>query len=189
MVAYCVWFTIWLVVCVPVVLSSDYQSLKGTTALDALETFLFPNRTAPGQRNRQLAITKVPWNKKNPVPCAQCTSMTVCKILDNLRVEETYYPKDPGRKETCNVIDAFAKRISKEIFGNGRAFRDTPQCRGKALCSMEGSVHIADRVVIYTFIPIHRYRDAIPVLVLRERQQHVPQLLLLPRRCEGPQFE
>lgn len=153
MLLYCFCTVIYLTVVVSVVLCGEFQALKGLSAVDELEAILFPNRTAPSQLSRQLAISKVPWDINNPVPCAQCTGMSMCPILDNLRVEETYYPKDPGRKETCKVIDSFAKRISREVFGNGRAFRDTPQCRGiEEVCHFS---HAIDSHVIHLDLTFH----------------------------------
>jgi hypothetical protein len=130
-----------LLVLVSLLQCAHLKSLKGSNdeALEALTTFLFPNRTVffdtdhfeSTGSGRQLAIIKTPYDPNKKVPCARCTGMKVCKILNQLMVEEVYYPKNAGRAETCSVIDSFGKRISGEVFGNGRAFRDTDQCRGK----------------------------------------------------------
>ena len=114
------------------------QSLKGSDPLpeqvDNLLFQLFPNRTIDHHfTKRQLGIVKAPYVPGTKPPCATCTLATVpmCNILAGKIVEEVYYPQDLSKKETCIVIDTFAKRISKEIFGNGRTFRDTSQCRGE----------------------------------------------------------
>jgi hypothetical protein len=131
-----------LLVLVSLLECAHFKSLKGNNdeAVDALMAYMFPNRTVhfdtrhfeSMSNGRQLAIAKTPYDPNKKVPCARCTGMKVCKILNQLMVEEVYYPKNAGRAETCSVIDSFGKRISNEIFGNGRAFRDTDQCRGKS---------------------------------------------------------
>jgi hypothetical protein len=107
-------------------------------AIDALLEKLFPmgvphalHRHDSIRTSRSLAIKKDPYDPQDPVPCAVCTGLSQCKVLNSFMVEEVYYPKDPGRRETCNVIEALGKRVSTDIFGNGRTFRDTEQCRGE----------------------------------------------------------
>ena len=113
--------------------NSETKNLHGSSdPVEDLLAILFPELPAHsnGQSRRNLAISKPPYDPADPVPCAVCTGMKLCTVLDGQMVEEVYYPKDPGKAETCNVIESLALRVSKEIFGNGRAFRDTEQCRG-----------------------------------------------------------
>ncbi len=54
-------------------------------------------------------------------------------IATNYISQEVYFPNGGGAAGTggtCKVLDDLAVRIDNEIFGNGRTFRDTPQCRG-----------------------------------------------------------
>lgn len=99
--------------------------------LDKLESYLFPNRTAYfDEGKRMLAIAKPEYDARNPVACSRCKGLSVCHVLNTLRVEEVYLPRQPSSRETCAVIEAFGKRIQGEVFGHGRTFRDTEQCRG-----------------------------------------------------------
>jgi len=103
-------------------------------ALHQLERYLFPNKTAKRQAvsRRRLAITK-PAFVSDDVACSFCPAdkMKYCRILSGLMVQETYLPKDTSKKEICTVLEALGARLSGEIFGNGRAFRDTADCRSK----------------------------------------------------------
>ena len=97
---------------------------------------LFPQTMLPSRNGsierpmRKLAIEKEAYDPDNPVPCVACTNLQTCSALNGLLIEEKYYPNNPEQRETCSVIEVFGNRISREIFGNGRTFRDTPQCRG-----------------------------------------------------------
>lgn len=99
--------------------------------VEALVELLFPNRTAESSSDsRRLQVEKVPYNASNPVPCVICRGLKKCTILNGFLVQETYYPKNLNYRETCKVIDKFGARIEELVFGNGKTFRDTPQCRG-----------------------------------------------------------
>ena len=57
-------------------------------------------------------------------------------------MEEVYYPNNLDKKESCRVIEQLGQRVETEIFGTGRTFRDTPQCRDivmQYLCLFYGS--------------------------------------------------
>jgi hypothetical protein len=134
----------WVVLILSCYALCDGKSLQGSESdVDALLDVLFPsgvpeafNSGDTERESRSLAIDKKgPWDPDNPVPCAVCTGLKLCPVLNGLMVEEVYYPKDPGKKETCNVIEALGKRVSNDIFGNGRTFRDTDQCRGEEGCA------------------------------------------------------
>ena len=150
--AYLILFTVALASCCVCYANIE---LRGTstpfnrTAVEELKALLFPNRTGPGYAvldplnpKRELEIYKVPYNKNNPVPCVTCQALSTCSILNGFLIEEVYYPNNPSFRETCNVIESFGTRISKEIFGNGRTFRDTPQCRGnnRSVCVFQNII-------------------------------------------------
>lgn len=100
-------------------------------AIDRLEAHLFPNRTAAEYTHgRGLAIKKAPY-VEDDVKCSFCpTTMKYCSILSNKMIQEKYLPKNTNVKETCKVFESLGKRMSDEVFGPGRTFRDTPHCRG-----------------------------------------------------------
>jgi len=112
---------------------------------ERLTNFLFPNRTVIQEVKhtlRHLAIEKEPWDAATTYPCTKCAGLTSCSVLNGLVIEEKYYPGDISRLETCQVLDSLGARLSKELFGNGRTFRDLPLCRDMAmqyLCLFYGS--------------------------------------------------
>ena len=106
-------------------------------AVDRLEAYLFPNRTFTELsyfQNRRLAINKPPYGGADAYyACTTCQNMKFCPILEKLLMQETYLPKDPNAQEVCKVVESLAERLGNEVFGHGRAFRDTPDCRSKRL--------------------------------------------------------
>ena len=130
--------------CLAVSLARNDRELRGSSqhatahfdaygdALHHLERYLFPNNTAMRQAlsRRRLAISK-PAYVASDVSCSFCPAdkMKYCRILSGLMVQETYLPKDTSRKEICTVLEALGARLSGEIFGNGRSFRDSADCR------------------------------------------------------------
>ena len=77
------------------------------------------------------------------VNCFICSNLNYCSALNSLLIQERYYPGDVvSDSGTCGIIDNLGKRVQKEIFGNGRSFRDTPLCRDivmQYLCLFWGS--------------------------------------------------
>ena len=76
------------------------------------------------------------------VVCVACKDLEYCQILNGYMVQEVYYPDNPEFLGTCKVIESLAERLDGEIFGVGRTFRDTPQCRSivmQYLCLFWGS--------------------------------------------------
>lgn len=76
------------------------------------------------------------------VVCVACKNLDHCRILNGFMVQEVYYPDNPEFLGTCRVIEALATRLNGEIFGVGRTFRDTAQCRSivmQYLCLFWGS--------------------------------------------------
>lgn len=100
---------------------------------DEVMDYLFQNRTnflntQERQTLRKLPIEKTPYD--GDVTCVVCRGLDACKIINGNLVQEVYYPKNPSFLESCHVLDALGKRMRSEIFGVGRTFRDTSQCRG-----------------------------------------------------------
>jgi hypothetical protein len=85
--------------------------------------FQHPQYIQQQHRNLKRAYT-------GTVPCVICRGLSTCEILNGFQIEEVYYPKNLNYLETCNVIESLGKRIESVIFGKGRTFRDTDQCRG-----------------------------------------------------------
>lgn len=61
--------------------------------------------------------------------CEVCRGLQFCPALNGLLIQEVYYPASNTELGTCSIIDSLGKRMNNEIFGIGRTFRDTPQCR------------------------------------------------------------
>jgi len=128
--------------------SSDYVKSdfdERTAILDTLD-HLFPNITTSKQlvdKKRELSDCYDCNNKNCICPkCVKCSAMSVCTALIGHLVEEVYYPDNLDYKETCKVLDELGTRTQSVIFGNGRTFRDTPQCRDMVmqyLCLFYGS--------------------------------------------------
>ena len=77
--------------------------------------------------------------------CPKCSNLTVCRSLNNKMVQEKYDPNHINTKITCSVLEDLGSRLSEEIFGNGKSFRDTPQCRDivmQYLCMFWGSENL-----------------------------------------------
>jgi hypothetical protein len=78
----------------------------------------------------------------DPDVCPKCSNLTICRSLNNKMVQEKYDPNHIKTKITCSVLEDLGARLSVEIFGNGKSFRDTVQCRDivmQYLCSFWGS--------------------------------------------------
>lgn len=103
------------------------------TDVDRLEAYLFPNRTTMIKEafGRRLAIDKPTYDPNTKYPCSYCKGMKNCEILEGKMLQETYLPKDTNAGEICKVVESLAERLAGEVFGQGRAFRDTPDCRGE----------------------------------------------------------
>lgn len=85
---------------------------------------LFPNQNDLFHNDtRQLAT----------VPCVVCRNLEYCQALNNFMVQENYYPENLNLLGSCYVLEALGKRMNSEIFGPGKSFRDTTECRGNLL--------------------------------------------------------
>jgi hypothetical protein len=78
----------------------------------------------------------------NKVQCSNCQGLDKCRVLNGKLIEERYYGSINLQYGTCTIIESLGVRMDEEIFGQGRAFRDTPQCREivmQYLCLFWGS--------------------------------------------------
>jgi hypothetical protein len=116
---------------------------------------LFPNRTekprflqsyvsADVTQNRLLSFRNEPYPSQRVV-CEKCSNLTTCRVLNNLLIQEVYYPKQSAyvttttsKTGTCEIIEQRGVRLSLEIFGVDKTFRDTPTCRGDIKLSALG---------------------------------------------------
>jgi len=107
-----------------------------------LRRYLFPNMTkfredlANGELetvHASRALLKRPTSS-SPL-CLKCHNLNYCRIINGYMIEEVYIPaeyaiaSEVNSKGTCTVIEALGKRMSNEIFGEGKTFRDNSQCR------------------------------------------------------------
>jgi hypothetical protein len=140
------------------------QQLRGEGYRDLFEydaftthmnELLFPNRSSKASPSIQdtsvrgvQRIKQMPgeYEKRNlqesDYQCIVCRDMEYCSALNGLLIEEIYLPDNPEDMGTCRVIDELGRQVSIEVFGNGRSFRDTPQCRDivmQYLCLFYGS--------------------------------------------------
>ena len=84
--------------------------------------------------------------------CVRCLGLSTCRVLNNKRIEETYYPSEltgsGGNANTCTILEELGNRVALEVFGTGRTFRDTPTCRemvNQYLCLFWGSDNLMYR--------------------------------------------
>ena len=111
---------------------SSFQREK--TGADELKEILFPNRTAQLRSSNSRRL--------DTVACTVCQGLTTCTALNGYQIQETYYPNNLNYLQTCKVIDDLGARLEPLIFGDGRTFRDTTQCRDivmQYLCLFYGS--------------------------------------------------
>ena len=113
------------------------------------EEILFPNgspnrNSSPRDKYSRALATPDPNNPPEGVDdavCVICHGLEYCDVLNGLLIEEVYYPRQ-DELGTCSIIEALGIRMDSEIFGIGRTFRDTPQCRDivmQYLCLFWGS--------------------------------------------------
>lgn len=137
----CLWFVLF---CANVIFTfcTDEHFVQPKT-VEGLKQLLFPNATA----NPLVKTNQGGWfdnsrrlDASSPTlaptvalkyPCTICRGLDACNILNGYQIEEVYYPKNLDQLETCHVIESLGKRIQRQIFGTGKTFRDTPQCRSK----------------------------------------------------------
>ncbi len=88
-----------------------------------------------------------------PPQCVKCIGLETCRVLNNKRIEEMYYPIElmgsaGSDANTCTILEQLGNRVSGEVFGTGRTFRDTPTCRemvNQYLCLFWGSDNLMYR--------------------------------------------
>lgn len=96
--------------------------------------------TDPYRRSLRLAVPD-DWREEDVI-CSNCQGLDKCEVLNGLLVEERYYPNVNINLGTCTIIEALGVRMSEEIFGVGKTFRDTIQCQEivmQYLCLFWGS--------------------------------------------------
>ena len=132
-----------LYICLFVLSVRSYESDKawdGTfdrKKAEIISSIIFPNQTR--DHGRELFVHAKSAQK---VPCIICQGLKTCSILNTLQIQEVYYPNNLNLLGTCTVLEDLGNRIAKEVFGNGRTFRDTVQCRSivmQYLCLFWGS--------------------------------------------------
>jgi len=108
-----------------------------------LQELLFPNpsdilQIVGGdveQEHRYLAKR----SQANPAQCVKCHDLKYCSVINGYMIEEVYISKqyssaaEIAAKGTCTVFEALGERMSKELFGVGKTFRDNDQCRSMVL--------------------------------------------------------
>lgn len=99
------------------------------------------SRPEPSQHMRSLQIGDPPPGTDEAL-CVICRGLDKCDVLNGLLIQEVYYPEQNAQFGTCKIYETLGARMDSEIFGNGRTFRDTPQCRDivmQYLCLFWGS--------------------------------------------------
>lgn len=89
-----------------------------------------------------VTLNKTASGEAANIVCVTCQNLHYCSILNFFMVQEVYYPNNPDFLGTCRVIEELATRLNGEIFGVGRTFRDTEQCRSivmQYMCLFWGS--------------------------------------------------
>ena len=137
------------------VISLNFFSQPSTTYKDTLQSILYPSRDEiarqlllnvtsrpqPTQHMRSLQIGDPPEGTDDAL-CVICRGLDKCDVLNGLLIQEVYYPEQNAEFGTCKIYESLGVRMDNEIFGNGRTFRDTPQCRDivmQYLCLFWGS--------------------------------------------------
>lgn len=82
-----------------------------------------------GERRSLLPDINNPPDGVDSAICVICRGLEYCPALNGLLIQEVYYPESNAKLGTCHIIDQLGERMYNEIFGIGRTFRDTPQCR------------------------------------------------------------
>lgn len=93
-----------------------------------IKELLFPNRTSVA-----LGIRRLKGVYTTTVPCVTCQGLKYCSNLNGYLIEEVYSPNDLIQRDTCAYLDSLGQRLNNEIFGQGRTFRDSAQCRSIVL--------------------------------------------------------
>lgn len=83
------------------------------------------------------------------VACTVCQGLQTCSILNGYLIEEVYYPNNLNYLQTCKVFDELGARLTPLIFGDGKTFRDTTQCR----CNI---IHILRDSRLYSYFQFHQ---------------------------------
>ena len=120
-----------LVVCVRINAYNEAEEDYLNSVQNKYRDLLFPLRkeSAGFTPARQLQDVDDPPDDLDGTICVICRGLQQCSVLNGLLVEEKYYPEQNLELGTCSIIDGLGERMANEIFGIGRTFRDTTQCR------------------------------------------------------------
>lgn len=134
---------VWLVLVV-VVSGGAQEDDEATRAVQKYRELLFPSHREQAGFSplRHLQDIDDPPDDLDGTICVICRGLEYCDALNGLLVQEKYYPEQNLELGTCSIIDGLGERMSNEIFGIGRTFRDTTQCRNivlQYLCLFWGS--------------------------------------------------
>jgi hypothetical protein len=127
---------------------ADYDQEK----VEELNNLLFPNVSSiiqqtlvtkeDGNGSLESTLLNVNRNLASTPVCVLCSNLQYCKALNGLLIQEVYLPGNPDQLGTCRVYEDLGERIYNEIFGIGKTFRDSDQCKlivMQYLCLMWGS--------------------------------------------------
>ncbi len=126
---------------------ADYDQEK----VEELNNLLFPNISSiiqqtitskEGAGSLESTLEDVNRNLASTPVCVLCSNLKYCRALNGLLIQEVYLPGNPDKLGTCTVYEDLGERMYSEIFGIGKTFRDSDQCRlivMQYLCLMWGS--------------------------------------------------
>lgn len=117
---------------------NDYEENYLTSSRNKYRDLLFPFRKTmeeneDAESSRALQDIDDPPDDLDDATCVICRGLDQCSVLNGLLVQEKYYPEQNLELGTCSIIDGLGQRMANEIFGIGRTFRDTTQCRNIVL--------------------------------------------------------
>lgn len=127
---------LWLIVTLHMLYGAEIHEEGLSPEATDLANYLFPNMLKSRRKLYGNFIENAEVNCPNVkndtvVPCVKCNGLTQCQALNGYVVQEVYYPKNLDLSGTCLVLEDLGERMNEEIFGEGRTFRDTEDCRGE----------------------------------------------------------
>jgi len=132
-------FSFFVIVVIALITASEADNYDDENYLSSAQNkyrdLLFPFRkeTTGFTPMRHLQDIDDPPDDLDDATCVICGGLEQCNVLNGLLVQEKYYPEQNLELGTCRIIDGLGERMSNEIFGIGRTFRDTTQCRNIVL--------------------------------------------------------
>lgn len=130
-----------LVLCQALPLAGAYDDFEENylaSSRNKYRDLLFPLRKQDKEDDgftpsRALQDIDDPPDDLDDTTCVICRGLEQCSVLNGLLVQEKYYPEQNLELGTCSILDGLGERMANEIFGIGRTFRDTTQCRNIVL--------------------------------------------------------